>query len=170
MSTSLRSLAGLLITATFVAACADSITQPNLPALVADGSVASNAGKPAGQGANACHKLSDALSTVFEIPVAVNAKYNVGNPKEVLIAGDCDGGPILFVDDGMTISLSNPTGGGGSIHLNFYDFCGGSNTGGPAVDVTSFFKPGTNSFTLTITNDCGGFVFGPPLYLVVRQK
>ena len=162
-----RSIAGVLVVAVIATACSESISAP----VPSGASAALNAGKPAGQGANGCYKLTDAISTVFEIPVAVNAKYNVGNPKSVLIAGDCNGGPIPFVDDGMSITLSNPTGdGGGSLHLNFYNFCGGSNNGGAAVDVTSFFKPGTNSFTLTITNDCGGFVYGPELYLVVSQK
>ena len=70
----------------------------------------------------------------------------------------------------MTVSVDNPSPkGGGSLHRNFFNFCGGSNTGGPALDVTSLFKPGTNNLSLTITNECGGLTRSTPLYLVVSQ-
>ncbi len=85
------------------------------------------------------------------------------------MSGDCDGGPIDVVDDGLSVTLTNPTGGGGSIDVDFYNFCGGVHLPGPAIDVTSLFKPGTNRFTLTLMNDCGGWVFAPALYLVVSQ-
>jgi hypothetical protein len=76
---------------------------------------------------------------------------------------------LSVIGRGLGVTLSNPTGGGGSIHQDFFNFCGGSNNGGPALDVTSLFKPGTNTFSLTLTNDCGGIVFAPALYLVVTQ-
>ncbi|HLZ69589.1 MAG TPA: hypothetical protein VKV26_06710 [Dehalococcoidia bacterium] len=126
-------------------------------------------GSPAGEGANACYQLYAGGQLAGATPLVVNAKYNVGNPASVLVAGDCSGGAISFVDDGLTVTLSNPTGGGGSLHQNFFNFCGGSNNGGPALDVTALFKPGTNSFSLTLTNECGGTVFAPALFLVVRQ-
>ena len=129
-------------------------------------------GKPDGQGANACHLLypGGLISPAPGGGVQIGGiKYNVGNPEQVLIAGDCDGGPISLIDDGLTLSVSSPSGSSGSYSQNFYNFCGGFNTGGPAVDVTSLFHPGTNSFDLNLDNDCGGNVFAPPLYLVVRQ-
>ena len=94
----------------------------------------------------------------------------MGNPASVVVAGDCDGGPISFVDDGISVTLSNPSPqAGGSITVPFFNFCGGMNTGGPAINVTSLFKPGTNTFSLTLTNQCGGTVYAPALYLVVKQ-
>ena len=102
--------------------------------------------------------------------ILVSGKYNVGNPASVLVAGDCNGGAISFVDDGLRVTLSNPSQhDGGSISVPFYNYCGGSNNGGPAINVTSLFKPGTNTFELTLTDDCGGLTFAPALYLVVSQ-
>jgi hypothetical protein len=58
--------------------------------------------------------------------LVVDAKYNVGNPASVLIAGNCDGGPIGLVDDGLTVSVDNPSPkGGGTLHRNFFNLCGG---------------------------------------------
>ena len=168
MKASLRSLALTFVALTATAACGEQPIQPDTP--MADGpAFAAVPGQPAGQGANACHQLYAGGALADEIDLALNAKYNVGNPASVLVAGDCDGGPIALVDDGLTVTLSNPTGGGGSVHVDFYNYCGGSNNGGPAMDVTSLFKPGTNAFTLTLTNDCGGNVYAPPLFLVVSQ-
>jgi hypothetical protein len=162
-----RELIAILAVATATAACSDTVVQPVAPTLLAPLS----AGKPAGQGANACYLLFEPEgSYVSDIAVAVDAKYNVGNPASVQVAGDCAGGDIGFVDDGMRITLTNTTGGGGTLSQPYFDFCGGSNFGGPPLDVTALFKPGTNSFTLTVTNDCGGFVFSTPLYLVVSQR
>ena len=127
-------------------------------------------GPPAGEGANGCYLLYAGGTLAGETLLVDAAKYNVGNPASVLVAGDCSGGPISLVDDGLTVTVSNPTGsGGGALHQDFFNFCGGSNNGGPALDVTSLFKPGTNSFSLDLTNECGGTVFAPALYLVVSQ-
>jgi hypothetical protein len=128
-------------------------------------------GPPAGEGANGCYLLfAGGTFATGPTELVVDAKYNVGNPASVLVAGDCNGGPIGFVDDGLTVTVGNPSpAGGGTLHRNFFNFCGGVNTGGPALDVTSLFKPGTNSFSLTITNECGGITRSTPLYLVVSQ-
>jgi hypothetical protein len=132
--------------------------------------VARAGGPPAGQGANACYQLFVGGAFGDETQLVTAAKYNVGNPASVLVAGDCSGGPIGFVDDGLTLAVSNPTTtGGGSLHHNYFDVCGGSNFGGPALDVTSLFKSGTNTFSLTLTNECGGIVQSTPLYLIVSQ-
>jgi hypothetical protein len=54
-------------------------------------------------------------------------------------------------------------------------FAGGTFTGETQLvanakyNVTSLFKPGTNTFSLTLTNECGGIVRAPALYLVVSQ-
>jgi hypothetical protein len=132
--------------------------------------VAQAGGPPAGEGANGCYQLFAGGTFTGETQLVANAKYNVGNPASVLVAGDCDGGPIGLVDDGLTATLDNPSPkGGGSLHRDFFNHCGGSNNGGPALDVTSLFKPGTNTFSLTLTNECGGIVRAPALYLVVSQ-
>jgi hypothetical protein len=125
---------------------------------------AAQKGPPAGQGANACHQVHPGGSLA-----QVVARYNVGNPEEVLLAGDCQGGPIGYVDDGLTLTVTSPNGSSATGSWDFYDFCGGTNTGGPALDVTELFNPGTNRITLTVDNDCGGIIFTTPLYLVVRQ-
>ena len=133
--------------------------------------VAQADGPPAGEGANGCYQLfAGGAFPTGPTQLVVDAKYNVGNPASVLIAGDCTGGPIGFVDDGLTVTVDNPSPkGGGSLHQNFFNFCGGSNNGGPALDVTSLLKPGTNNLSLTITNECGGITRSTPLYLVVSQ-
>jgi hypothetical protein len=145
-----------------------SVASAVVAALLSVG-IAQAGGPPAGEGANGCYLLYAGGVLAGETQLVAGAKYNVGNPASVLVAGDCDGGPISLVDDGLGVTLSNPTGGGGGIHQDFFNFCGGSNNGGPALDVTSLFKPGTNTFSLTLTNDCGGIVFAPALYLVVTQ-
>lgn len=141
-------------------------------ALLAAG-VAQAGGPPAGEGANGCYQLTAGTSIAnagAAVDLVSNAKYNVGNPASVLIAGDCNGGPIGTVDDGLTVTVSSPNGkSGGTLHQNFFDRCGGSNNGGSALDVTSLFKPGTNTISLSLTNDCGGAVSTPALYLVVSQ-
>jgi hypothetical protein len=133
--------------------------------------VAQAGGPPAGEGANGCYQLFAGGSfTGGPTQLVVNAKVNVGNPASVLLAGDCNGGPIGLVDDGLTVSVDNPSPkGGGSLHQNFFNHCGGFNTGGAALDVTSLVKPGTNNLSLTITNECGGLTSSTPLYLVVSQ-
>jgi hypothetical protein len=138
--------------------------------LVLSQSTARADGPPAGQGANGCYLLYGGGTLADATPLVLDATYNVGNPASVLVAGDCSGGPISFVDDGLGVTLSNPTGGGGNLHQDFFNFCGGANNGGPALNVTSLFKPGTNTLSLTLTNECGGTVFAPALYLVVTQR
>jgi hypothetical protein len=69
----------------------------------------------------------------------------------------------------LSLTVSNRTDASDSATWDFYDVCGGHNIGGPALDVTGLFKPGTNTFALTLDNDCGGWVYAPALYLVVRQ-
>jgi hypothetical protein len=155
-------------TAITLAACADTSTGP------ADGAMspasALLARQPLGQGANGCYQLY-AGGTLSGATVLVSGKFNVGNSASVVIAGDCDGGAISLVDDGLSVTLTNPSPlAGGSSSVALYTFCGGTNTGSAAIDVTSLFKPGTNTFELTLTNDCGGTVSAPALYLVVRQR
>jgi hypothetical protein len=147
-----------------------------LPVLVAaaalvGAAVAQAGGPPAGEGANGCYQLFAGGSFPSgPTQLVVDAKFNVGNPASVLVAGNCDGGPIGFVDDGLTVAVSNPSPkGGGTLHRNFFNFCGGANSGGAALDVTDLFKPGPNSFSLTITNECGGLTSSTPLFLVVSQ-
>lgn len=127
-------------------------------------------GKPDGQGANACHLLysGGTMSAGGFIQIG-GTKYNVGNPDLVQIAGDCAGGPISLIDDGLSLTVSSPNGTSASNTWNFYNFCGGSNNGGAAIDVTDQFSPGTNTFDLTLDNDCGGTVYAPALYLIVTQ-
>jgi hypothetical protein len=140
------------------------------------GAAAKN-GRPDGQGADACHLLYAgglyAGGVILDPGASVaigGTEYNVGNPGQVLIAGDCDGGPISFIDDGLSLTVSTQTGASDSATWNFYDYCGGHNLGSAALDVTDLFKPGTNTFALTLDNDCGGWVYAPTLYLVVRQQ
>jgi hypothetical protein len=139
--------------------------------IVALTTVAAQQGKPDGQGANACHLLfaGGTIPNAGAALVIGGDKYNVGNPESVLIAGDCDGGPISLIDDGLTMTVTHPNGDSGVESVNFYNFCGGSNNGGPAIDVTHLFKSGTHHVELTLDNDCGGDLFAPPLFLVVRQ-
>jgi hypothetical protein len=154
-------------TAFTLAACADG---PTAPANGARGTASALlARQPLGQGANGCYQLY-AGGTLSGATVLVSGKFNVGNPQSVVVAGDCDGGAISLVDDGLSVTLTNPSPlAGGSSTVPFYNYCGGSNNGGAAIDVTSLFKPGTNTFELTLTNQCGGTVSAPALYLVVRQ-
>ena len=121
-------------------------------------------GRPDGTGANACHQIHPGGNLA-----QVVARYTVGNPDQVLIAGDCDGGPIGYVDDGLSLTVNNPNGSSATGSWDFYDACGGTNTGGPALDVTDLFGPGVNDVSLTLDNDCGGTVETTPLYLIVRQ-
>jgi hypothetical protein len=130
----------------------------------ATGASAQQNGRPDGSGADACHLLHPGGNLA-----QVVARYTVGNPDQVLLAGDCDGGPIGYVDDGLSLTVENPNGSSASGSWDFYDFCGGTNTGGPALDVTDLFGPGVNDVSLTLDNDCGGTVETTPLYLVVRQ-
>jgi hypothetical protein len=147
-----------------------------LPVLVAAAAlvgvaVAQAKGPPAGKGANGCYQLFAGGSLPSgPTQLVVNAKFNVGNPASVVVAGNCDGGPIGFVDDGLTVAVNNPSRKrGGTLHRNFFNFCGGANSGGAALDVTALFKPGTNSLSLTITDECGGTTRSTPLFLVVSQ-
>lgn len=131
---------------------------------------AAQKGKPDGQGANACHLLFEGGWSSGPGDLSIGGtKYNVGNPELVQIAGDCAGGPIAFIDDGLSLEVSKPNGASGEIDVNFYNFCGGSNIGRPAIDVTDLINPGTNTVNLTLTDDCGGLTYAPPLYLVVTQ-
>jgi hypothetical protein len=126
--------------------------------------------EPEGQGANACHELyAGGGSGGGDQEIGIG-KYNVGNPEQVLIAGDCDGGPISVVDDGLKLTVNSPNGNSGTGVWAFYNFCGGSNNGGAAIDVTDMFSPGTNNIVFTLTDDCGGgATYAPALYLVVNQ-
>src|SRR4051794_34557694 len=73
-------------------------------------------GPPAGEGANGCYQLTPGMAVPnapASVDVVTKAKYNVGNPASVLIAGDCAGGPIGFVDDDLTVTVSSPNGKSG---------------------------------------------------------
>lgn len=132
--------------------------------VAAPGAAFGKSGPPAGAGANGCYELHPGGSQ------AVEAKYNVGNPAQVLVAGDCDGGDIAAVDDQLTITVSHPSGSSGSLsHLLTPAGCPAV-FGGPALDVTDLFKAGTHTVGVTVENGpCPPPTSTSPLYLVVTQ-
>jgi hypothetical protein len=63
---------------------------------------------PAGEGATGCYRRFADGTFAGETQLVLDAKYNVGNPASVLLAGAGNGGPIGLVDDGLTVALGPP--------------------------------------------------------------
>ena len=99
----------------------------------------------------------------------MTVEVDVGSPRLVLLAGDCEGGRIASaIDDGLRLDVSGSDGWSASADWDFLvgGTCAGANTGGPAIDVTRLFEVGKHSVKLTITDECGGSISTTPLFLV----